>query len=320
MKKWGKSLRISIGVLAIPVVGACFFLIRSATTQTSPIPRPTYQWSDVPVDTIAWTTFRQSDLGQHSFAALPNPAAKITDEQLTLLGQWIGKAQFIGLGAVSQGSKENLELQNRLVQYLIQAENVKGVVQEAPNVDFLGWLKTYNQGKLPNEQVKLLQNAPFSYENIKQFAGQVTGPVVIVAHNDHVQRHDLLHRNTEPIGCLLDKNESGNYVSVGSVLFEGAVRVNRNDTLRTIVLPPATPVCAEHFLSKLGESAFLLNTISARQSPFFERVLTDTVATRNLNDAYLTDNQGQKECITMFDKQYDILLFFRTSSALTETR
>jgi erythromycin esterase-like protein len=316
MKIGGKSLRISLGMLAIPVVGMTILLWRS-NHQNGPISLPTYRWSDTPFDSTGWATFRQSELGQHSFIPLATTPTQIADEQLALFGQWVGNAQFIGLGEVNHDSKENIELRNRLVQYLIQDKGVKGVVQETTNTDFLVWLKAYNQAKPPAGQVNLLPCNPLNYESIKQFAEQVSGPVVIVGRNDHLQRHDLLHKNTEPVGCLLHKNESGNYVSVGSVLFEGAVRANRNDTVQTITLPSASPVCAEHFLAKLGEPVFLLNTISARQSPFFERVLTDTVVTRSIDESY---QSGKQEHATVFDKQYDILLFFRTSSTLTEMR
>jgi erythromycin esterase len=156
----------------------------------------------------------------------------------------------------------------------------------------------------------------FGYENIKWLAEtQQKYPIIILAHNAHVQRKDFIYKDFTPTGAFFNKNNNNEYFSIGSVFYEGEVRAEYKGKIENVKLPQVENFCAENYFNTFGHDIFLLNIQKAKAISALKNVLTDSVAIRSIGSSYQPDILGRNERVTIFDQQYDALLFFKKSTA-----
>jgi erythromycin esterase len=156
----------------------------------------------------------------------------------------------------------------------------------------------------------------FGYENIIWLSKtQNKFPIILLAHNAHIQRKDVLYKDFTPTGAFLNKNNNIEYFSIGSVFYEGQVRAEHNGKLEDIKLPQVKNICAENYFNKFGYDNFLLNINTGKEISSLKSILTDTVAIRSIGASYQPDILGRNERVTIFDQQYDAILYFRRSTA-----
>jgi len=156
----------------------------------------------------------------------------------------------------------------------------------------------------------------FGYNNILWLSTtQDKSPIVLLAHNAHIQRKDVLYKDFTPTGAFLSKNQKSDYFSIGSVFYEGEVRAEYKGKLENIKLPQVKNICAENYFNKFGYNNFLLNIKTSRENPTLKNILIDTVAIRSIGASYQPDILGRNERVTIFDQQYDAILFFKKSTA-----
>ncbi len=156
----------------------------------------------------------------------------------------------------------------------------------------------------------------FAYENILWLSNtQNKFPIILLAHNAHIQRKDILYKDFTPTGAFFSKNKKDDYFSIGSVFYEGEVRAEYNGKLEDIKLPQVKTICAENYFNRFGYENFLLNVKTSKENNLLKSVLTDTVAIRSIGASYQPNVLGRNERVTIFDQQYDAILFFRKSTA-----
>lgn len=242
--------------------------------------------------------------------ALTNPLVKLAGEgrsmqQLNPFSVWFGYEKQGGpLVASLRENKAALVAQTSEQEYAFH-ERVATVMQQT-------WSLFYSSSAMQ----AYYKRDELGYENIQWLARtQRRFPVIILAHNGHVQRKDVLYKRFTPLGQYLSERLPGEYFAIGSVFYEGTVRAESHGKLEDIALPPAKAVLAENYFTRLGSENFLLNVKMGSKLDFLRNVLTDTVAIRSIGASYQPDIPGRNERVTLFNQQYDALLFFKRSSA-----
>ena len=158
----------------------------------------------------------------------------------------------------------------------------------------------------------------FAFDNLKWLVeSQRKYPIILWAHNAHVQKKDIIYENFIPTGEYLNQYASKDYYSIGSAFYEGKVRAIYSGSLTNVNLPKIDSIGAEAYLIKAGFNNYLLNIKKAKIYKEWRKVLTDTTVIRSIGSAYQPEIPGRNYRLTCFDQQYDALFFFKKSNIPT---